>query len=234
MDKILPIKTTTKNFPQSSKLEVISKSGWFILGGNILKWTGIIILTIFLLTGMYIAFGFYIYGSFVLSLLIGSSLFYSVVTVPGELYFECDMTIDEENKIKYRTIGLYKIPDDIIKTYTVSGDNQVKFKTSGGKTINVVDSINFKKKIITYSWIASLSNIEFYLKEETFHKLKEEFKKVNRDIIKTKETRELYNQIEFIKMLDDMEKGTEADEVIKTIQEKIDQILRTEVENDKQ
>ena len=174
------------------------------------QWIVIIIISILVLYALWLIFGLYIFYSLFLSTILSGTVFYKMIDVPNERFIECriEMEEDEKGKMKPRShvFNEYKIPVKLLKEFKYEGDTKVKFKTRQGNTINIVEKIDFNKKIIKYCWFSGLSDWEFYVYEETFKLCKNQLEMNYRDLRRHKQTRSLYYDIKFIDMINDVEK----------------------------
>ena len=191
-----------------------------------LQWMGIIIFSIITLYILWVIFGLYIFGSFFLSFIVSGYVFYKMIDVPNERFIECriEMKKDEDGKLKPRNhvFNEYKIPIKLLREFKYEGDTKVKFKTKQGNTINIVEEIDFNKKIIKYCWFSGLSDWDFYVYEETFKICKTELENTYRDLRRHKQTRSLYYDVKFINMIDDVEK----EEDYNPLKEKMEDIIK--------
>lgn len=200
-------------------------------------WKGVklilyLVVFVFTVYGLYLLFGLYIYGSFFISLIFSSIMFYNFVKVPSERFVESriEMEKDESGKEKPRNhvFNEYKIPNDLLKSYTLKGSTIVKFKNKTGDTINIVERIDFKNKIIYYPWFSNLSDWDFYIYEETFKICKQKLEEQTRDLRRHEQTRDLYYSMEFIKMLQDVNRKEDYSETEDKIKERIESIFKGE------
>ena len=198
--------TTTERF----------QKGWGILKLILVGFVGILILY-----GLFAVFGGYFFASFFIALIIISITINNFYEVDGELVLECRIG-SEKGESKGDVIGIDKVPCEMFVDYKSKGANIKKFTTKTGKSISIVEKIDHVKKRIIYPWFSELSDFEFFIKKGTYVDLKKKFKDILDDILKTKETRELYYQIEHIKMLDYLE----SEEDIKEIKSKLEKILK--------
>jgi hypothetical protein len=190
-----------------------------------IQWIIILILSFVILYGLYKIFEVYVFGSMTLSFIISGAIFLKMLDVPNERFIECriEMIKDEKGKLKPRNhiFNEYKIPLKLLKEYKYEGDTRVKFKTKQGKTINIVEKIDFDNKIIKYCWFSNLSDWDFYIYEETFKICKNELENTYRDLRRHKQTRPLYYDVKFINMISDVEKEEDYSPLKEKIIDKI-------------
>jgi len=197
-----------------------------------LKWIGIIIVSIIALYILHRIFGMYIFGSLFLSVTVSSVIFFIILEVPNERYIECRIEIEEDEKgnkkPRNHIFNEYKIPINMLREFTVHGSTIVKFKMKSGKTINIVEKIDLKTKTIHYPWFSGLSDWEFYIYEETFKICKEHLENQTRDLRRHEQTRELYYDVKFIEMLQDVSKEEDFKEYESGIRDRIKEIFNNE------
>jgi hypothetical protein len=194
----------------------------FRMIAKVIKWVIVSIIIGVVLYGLYIVFEIYFFGSLIFSVIVMGVIFFYMVQVPGEMYIECRTGDPNDEKNKSDVLGIFRIPNNIIQEYESLGANTTKFKTRGGNTINIVEKINRRNKTIERAWFDELSSWEFYVKKSTFGKLKDLHVELMDEVVKTKETREIYHQHELIKMLTHMEKSTDLEAIEKEYYTKLE------------
>lgn len=172
---------------------------------------------IIILYWLYTFFGGYFFLQFFIALIICFGAFNKLYEAPGELVLECRIGSEKDEKNKGDVLGLDKVPNEILKDYTPIGSNIRKFSFKTGKTVSIVEKIDHMKKEIIYPWFSELSDFEFFIRKETYINLKKRFKNILDDILKTKETRELYRQLETIKLLDYLESEKDIEKIKKEL-----------------
>lgn len=188
---------------------------------KVVKWTIIAIIIIGVLYGLYTVFEIYFFGSFIFAVFVMGVIFFYMVQVPGELYIECRIGNPNDEKNKSDVLGLFRIPGNIVQEYENLGSNTTKFKTKGGNTINIVEKIDLGTKTIERAWFDELSSWEFFIKKATFGRLKDLHIELMDEVVKTKETRQIYHQHELIKMLSHMEKNSDLEAIEKEYYKKL-------------
>jgi hypothetical protein len=187
------------NKPHIKEIMVVKTTEWFRLKKKIFKWILITIGVILLLIFLTYVFGVYFFLSFIIWALLITPLFYKILESTGEIYLECKVGKNKDS------IGISKIPHNIVRQIEMIGGNTTKFKTIAGHTLNIVEEIDYNNLIIKKAWFDEMSSFEFFCDKKAFDNLRDNVLNLMDEIFLSKRLRPIYNKAQFIKMFNDQE-----------------------------
>lgn len=182
----------------------------------LLKWTIGLLITGVLLVGFYLAFEIYFYLSFVMALIIAIGFLDKLYEAPGTTCIEYGLSSmkDDESDI----LSITEIPHNVLDGLKKKGTNILTIESKSGKKVIIAEKVDLEKNLIVYPWAKEVSSWEFMKKKEIFLELKNKLKDLMGEVLKTKETRDLYHKLEVIKMLDYMESEKDIEEIEKKLE----------------
>ena len=155
----------------------------------------------------YRIFGYLFYLSFFTSLIILFPILWYMVKAPGEHYLEFDMSEKGE------MLSLAHIPYKIMNDFNKEGSYICKIPTQTGKTVTLVEKIDYYKKEIIYPWFKEMSGFQFHFKKKIFLELRKCVVGFQEEILQTKELRPIMMKTELKRSYERMRKEKLRDDL---------------------
>lgn len=226
---------TTKD--TSKEKTIVKTTEKFRIFSKAIKWIFIVIFSILGLYLLYLAFGFYIYGSFILSFVLSSIILYNTIEVPSDRYVESriEENFDEKGVSKGLThvFNEYDIPTDLSKDFTFFGDNVITWKSKNGKNRILVEKIDFIKKEITFAWFNKLSHWAFLVEEKTWLEMNSTIKQLQREKLSHPDMEIIRTQSVLLEKYKEMnDNPDEYDDALEGLYERMKKRVKEENQND--
>lgn len=187
---------------------------------KVLKWIGIIAVTIFGLYLLTFIFEIFFFIAFFFAMPVIFPFFNKILEVKGEILIESRLgSPGENNKNPGDIVGVCIVPHNIIEACEQKGGNMSRIRSISGKPVILVEKFDPIKLEIIRAWIDEISSFKFLTDKNAFIKLREFVESLMDQILMTKRLRKLYQKWIYLESINNQELKAEIKEVESSIKE---------------